>query len=47
MDDPSHMINYLLSNCTTSFHPENADINNDTSVNMDDLGSMINKLLQE
>lgn len=47
IDDLTHMINYLLSNCTTSFHTENADLNNDTMVGMDDLTSMINKLLQE
>lgn len=47
MDDLTYMINYLLSNCTTSFHTENADMNNDTTVGMDDLTSMINMLLLE
>lgn len=45
ISDVTHLIDYLLGGCSTSFHTENADMVDDGDINISDVTSMIDYLL--
>ena len=47
ISDVTWVINYLLVGCSSSFHIENADINDDGNISIADVTALINMLLQE
>ena len=46
ISDVTHIIDYLLTGCQSSFHTENADVNADGVVDISDVSDLIDFLLQ-